>query len=227
MTIPGRLPDGPLISLRLRAAMDAAGTGGVTTPAAVEPSDPANFPPRDVQVERSGWKGTLGIGGLVLGGAGIVGAGAALVRSLAGGAAARPNLPTMLAFGAAALVGGAVAGGSRLIPPKTEHALAAGIPTLDLARQVDAKISGKTDIIECADGTFAIVRDTSPTYSDGGGSGSSSGSRSNGGSRPSNSGGGSSPSYPSSGGGGSTSRGDDSGSSRNSTSNGNPSSDDF
>ncbi len=223
MTIPGRLPDGPLISLRLRTALDAAGGAA---PASLEPSDPANFPPRDVQIERNGWKNTLGIGGIVLGAGGIIGAGAALVRSLGGGAAVRPNLPTMLAFGAAALVGGAMAGGNRLIPPRTEHALAAGIPSLDLAKQVDTQISGRTDIVECADGTFAILRDNSPTYSGGGGSGSSSGSRS-GGSRPSGGSGSSGPSYPSSGGSGSTSRGDDSGSSRNSTSNGNPSSDDF
>ncbi|MCW2921562.1 MAG: hypothetical protein JWL76_1436 [Thermoleophilia bacterium] len=215
MTIPGRLPDGPLISLRLQAAL-----------AAVEPSDPANFPPSTVQIERSGLRNTFGIGGLVVGGAGIIGAGAALVGALRGGASARLNLPTMLAFGAATIVGGTLAGGSRLIGPKSEYALAAGIPTLDLAHQVDARISGKTKIVEAADGTFAILRDNSPTYSGGGGSGSSGGSRpSGGGSRPS-SGGGSSPSYPSSGG-GSTSRGDDSGSSRNSTSNGNPSSDDF
>lgn len=222
MTIPGRLPDGPLISLRLQAAL--AQTGATTT-AAVEPNDPANFPARDVLIERSGWKGTLGIGGLVLGGAGVVGAGAALVRSLAGGAATRINLPTMLAFGAAALVGGAVAGGSRLVPPRTEPALAAGIPTRELAASVDQKIPGRTKIVETIDGTFAILRDTTPTYS--GGSGGSSGGSRSGGSRPSGGGGYNPPSYPSTGGSGSTSRGDDSGSSRNSTSNGNPSSDDF
>ncbi len=213
MAIPGRLPDGPLISLRLREAL-----------ATIEPNDPKNFPPREVQVERSGWKSTLGIGGLVVGGAGVLGAGVSLLRALGSGGSARVHMPMMLAFGAATLVGTGGAGLSRIIPPRTEHALAAGIPTRAQAELVDREISGRTKIVETTDGTFAILRDTSPVSS-GGGSGSSGGSRSGGGSRPSG-GGYNPPSYPS-GGGGSTSRGDDSGGSRNSTSNGNPGYDDF
>jgi hypothetical protein len=190
--------------------------------AAPDPADPANFPARDVQIERTGLVNTLGYGGLAVGGLAVAGAGAALIRSMASGGLTRVSMPVMLGLGAAALLGGAAFGGSKLIGPKTEHALAAGIPNLELAHRVDAKVSGYTKIVECADGTFAILRDSPPSYSGGGGGGSSSG----GSSRPSSGGGGYTPSYPSSGG-GSTSRGDDSGSSRNSTDNGNPSSDDF
>jgi hypothetical protein len=193
--------------------------------AAPDPADPANFPARSVQVPRTGLVNTLGYGGLALGGIGVVGAGVSLIRSMSSGGMSRPFLPVMLGLGGVALLGGALFGGSKLIGPKTESALAAGIPTHELAERVDAKISGYTKIVECADGTFAILRDSPPSYSGGGGS-SGGGSRS-GGSRPSGGGGGYTPSYPSSGGGGHTSGGDDSGSSRNSTNNGNPSSDDF
>jgi hypothetical protein len=193
--------------------------------AAPDPADPANFPARDVQVPRTTARNVLGYGGLAVGSFGAVGLGASLVRSLTSGGAMRLSMPVAIGLGAAALLGGAAFGGSRLIGPSTEHALAAGIPNEALAHQVNARVPGDTKIVECADGTFAILRDNRPHYSGGGGSsgGSSGGSRRSGGS----SGGGYTPSYPSSGGGGSTSRGDDSGSSRNSTSNGNPSSDDF
>jgi hypothetical protein len=193
--------------------------------AAPDPADPANFPAREVQVPRTGLVNTLGYGGLALGGIGVVGLGASLVRSLTSGGAMLLSMPVTIGLGAAALLGGAAFGGSRLIGPKSEHALAAGIPNEDMARRVDARVPGDTKIVECDDGTFAILRDNRPHYSGGGGGGSSSG----GSRRPSGGGGGgyNPPSYPSTGGGGSTSRGDDSGSSRNSSSNGNPSSDDF
>lgn len=194
--------------------------------ASPDPADPANFPPRDVQVPRTGLVNTLGYGGLALGGIGVVGAGASLIRALTSSGSMRLSMPVMLGLGGAALLGGAAFGGSRLIGPKTERALAAGIPSEALARQVDARVPGDTKIVRTADGTYAILRDDRPRSSGGGGS---SGGTRGGTRRPSggSGGGGYTPSYPSGGGGGSTSRGDDSGSSRNSSSNGNPSSGDF
>jgi hypothetical protein len=192
---------------------------------ALDRSDPANFPAAQVQVPRTGLRQGIGIPGLVVGGAGIAGVGVSLVRQLTSGGALRLHMPTMLALGAATLLGGAAFGASRLIGPSSRQALAANIPTRDLAEQVERRISGRTKVVECTDGSFAVLRDTTPV-STGGSGGSRRPSSSGGSSRPSNSGS-NAPSYPSTGGGGSTSRGDDSGSSRNSSSNGNPSSDDF
>ncbi|MCB0879907.1 MAG: hypothetical protein KDC46_13125 [Thermoleophilia bacterium] len=195
---------------------------------ATDDADPAKYPPRTVQVERGGLKTTMRIAGTVLGGGAIAGALTAFGRAATSGGRARVQMPFMLAMAGAAAVGGVLWGTSGAIPDRSESALAAGIPTRDLASRVAGRLPGRTEVVECSDGTFAVLR-KKVTYSSGGGGGSSShrsGGSSSGGYRPpSSSGGGSS--YPSSGGGGSTSRGDDSGSSRNSSSNGNPSSSDF
>jgi len=224
MTLGQRLADGPLISMRLQAALAQTGSTPVFL-AGTDANDPANFPPGPVQIERTGWRSTLGISGIALASGGIAAGATALIRSATSGGGARLHLPMMLAFGAAALVGGATAGASRLIGPRTEQALASGIPTREQAGDVARRISGRTKVVETADGSFAVLRDDRPVYSNDGGGSSG---RSGGGSRTGGSGGSSRPpSYPSGGSSGRTSGGDDSGSSRNSTSNGNPSRDDF
>ena len=198
-----------------------------TVAATARQNDPSDFPPGPVKVPRTGWRAGVGITGLSIAGIGLAGAGVTLLR--ASGPGARVQLPAMLAFLGATLLGGATAGGSRLIGPSTERALAAGIPTRERAELVDRSIPGDTKIVQATDGSFAILRDVKPTRTYNGGSSRrdddddrrSSPTRSSGSSSSSSSSG-----YPSSSS-GRTSSGDDSGSSRNSTSNGNPSYGDF
>jgi len=157
---------------------------------------------------------------------GVLAGVSALIRTGLSHGAVRPNLPTMLAAAGAALLGGSLFAIGTSIGPRTEHALAAGIPTRAQAAALEGRIPGYTDVVECADGTFAVVRGEAPRHSSGGGSNSGSSSNHSNGSHSNGSSSSGSSSYPSSSS-GSTSSGDDSGSSRDSSSNGNPSDSDF
>jgi hypothetical protein len=213
-------------------------------PVTPDPTNPSLYPAGNVQVERSGLRTTMLIGGATVGGLGAVAGISALARQALSHGMTRASLPWLAAFGGAALLGGATAALSFAIPPKTEHALHANIPSRDLAELVESRIPQNAKVVETVDGSFALINEPVRVHHSSGGSGSSrhhsSGSShsSGGSSRPSypsvpgghtSSGdtGGSSSHYPS----GGTSHGD-SGSSHsssggNSTSNGNPSSDDF
>jgi hypothetical protein len=195
----------------------------------VDPGDPRLYGAGDVQVERTGWKSTLGFGGLALAGTGVLAGAASLVSAALSHGSSRISLPVMAVFGGAGLLGGAAFGLSRVLPPKTEHALKVGIPSEELAHVVLSRIPEDGRVVQAADGSFAILKHV-VHYSSGGSSGghsSSSGHSSSTTTHHSNPA--PAPDYPSSSG-GHTSPGD-SGSSHssggNSTSNGNPSESDF
>jgi hypothetical protein len=224
-------------------ALDTVWTRAVTAAAPTDPTDPTdpkNFPPGAVKLPRTGIRTTMQVLGGLVGGVGIAGAAAALITGLGKGPLVRPNMGALLGLGAAAILGGAVFGGSFAVGPRTEHALAAGIPTEDLAHSVEMRVPGDTEVVKTDDGTYAVLRRVVLHTGGGGGARSSNDDDDDRPSRPrpsTPSGGGyqpapssPSPSYPSSPG-GDTSPGDSGGgshsSSGNSTSNGNPSEDDF